>query len=154
MSIWAESTGKPERFKLVVSVYVIFGRGSELLLLRRANTGYEDGNYGLVSGHHDGSEPLRAAAAREAKEEAGVEIDPASLTFATVLHRSQDEERLDFFFEARRWQGELRNAEPEKCAELAWFPIDGLPENTIAYVREAIAHWQSGTRYCEFWRES
>ncbi|GAU81480.1 NUDIX domain-containing protein [Bosea sp. BIWAKO-01] len=154
MSLRAETASKPERFKLVVAVYVIFRRGSELLLLRRANTGYEDGNYGLVSGHHDGSEPLRAAAAREAREEAGVEIDPASLTFATVLHRSQDEERLDFFFEARSWQGELLNAEPEKCAELAWFPIDDLPENTIAYVRTAIVHWQSGTRYCEFWRET
>lgn len=150
MSTGVETVGKLERFKLIVSVYVIFRRGSELLLLRRANTGYEDGNYGLVSGHHDGSEPLRAAAAREAKEEAGVVIDPASLVFATVVHRLQDEERLDFFFEARSWQGEIRNAEPEKCAELAWFPIKSLPENTIAYVRTAIANWQSGTRYCEF----
>ena len=66
-----------DRFKLIAAVYLLFRRGDEILLLLRANTGYEDGKYGLVSGHVDGDEPLAAAAAREAREEAGVEIDPA-----------------------------------------------------------------------------
>lgn len=153
MSMPIGAAGRRERFKLIAAVYVIFRRDAEVLLLRRANTGYEDGNYGLVAGHHDGNEPLSSAAAREAREEAGVEIDPASLTLATVMHRRQGDERLDFFFEARSWSGELRNAEPEKCAELAWFPIESLPANTIPYVRTAIANCQSGTGYCELWSE-
>ncbi len=154
MSIRAEAAGKPERFKLIVSVYVIFWRGSELLLLRRANTGYEGRQ--LRSRLRTSRRQRAAASSGRARSQGGggVEIDPASLIFATVLHRSQDEERLDFFFEARSWQGELRNAEPEKCAELAWFPVDGLPENTITNVRTAIANWQPGTRYCEFWQET
>ena len=53
-----------EKFKLIPSVYLLFRNGDKILLLRRANTGYEDGNYGLVSGHVDGNEPMTVAAAR------------------------------------------------------------------------------------------
>jgi 8-oxo-dGTP pyrophosphatase MutT (NUDIX family) len=141
-----------DRFKLIAAVYLLFRRGDEILLLLRANTGYEDGKYGLVSGHVDGDEPLAAAAAREAREEAGVEIDPADLALRTVMHRRQDDERVEFFFEPSRWRGEIRNMEPDKCAALSWFPIQNLPENTIPYVREAIARSSQGVPYCEFWK--
>jgi 8-oxo-dGTP pyrophosphatase MutT (NUDIX family) len=141
-----------DRFKVIAAVYLLFRRGDEILLLLRANTGYEDGKYGLVSGHVDGDEPLAAAAAREAREEAGVEIDPADLALRTVMHRRQDDERVEFFFEPSRWRGEIRNMEPDKCAALSWFPIQNLPENTIPYVREAIARSSQGVPYFEFWK--
>jgi 8-oxo-dGTP pyrophosphatase MutT (NUDIX family) len=143
-----------ERFKLIAAVYLLFRRGDEILLLLRANTGYEDGNYGLVSGHVDGDEPLAVAAAREAREEAGVEIDPADLALRTVMHRRQDDERVEFFFEPSRWRGEVRNMEPDKCAALSWFPIAELPDNTIPYIREAIARYRESLPYSAFWKPS
>jgi 8-oxo-dGTP diphosphatase len=143
-----------QRFKLIAAVYLLFRRGEDILLLLRANTGYEDGAYGLVSGHVDGEEPLAVAAAREAREEAGVEIDPADLALRTVMHRRQDDERIEFFFEPTRWRGEIRNMEPDKCAALNWFPITSLPDNTIPYVREAIERSRQGVPYCEFWKPS
>jgi 8-oxo-dGTP diphosphatase len=143
-----------ERFKLIAAVYLLFRRDDEILLLLRANTGYEDGNYGLVSGHVDGDEPLAQAAAREAREEAGVEIDPADLTLRTVMHRRQDDERVEFFFEPSRWRGEIRNMEPDKCAALSWFPIGALPDNTIPYIREAIARYREAVPYSAFWKPS
>jgi 8-oxo-dGTP pyrophosphatase MutT (NUDIX family) len=143
-----------QRFKLIAAVYLLFRRGDEILLLLRANTGYEDGNYGLVSGHVDGDEPLAVAAAREAREEAGVEIDRTDLILRTVMHRRQDDERVEFFFEPSRWRGEIHNMEPDKCAALTWFPLDGLPANTIPYVREAIARSVDGVPYSEFWKPS
>ena len=45
-----------KRFKLILSVYLILVKDGKTLLLRRTNTGYEDGNYGLVAGHVDGNE--------------------------------------------------------------------------------------------------
>ncbi len=77
------------RFKLITSVYLFFIKENKILLLRRANTGYEDGNYGLVAGHADGEETLKTTAVREAKEESGVEIDPKNLELKHVMHRRQ-----------------------------------------------------------------
>ena len=54
-----------ERFKLIASVYAFFIEDKEILLLRRFQTGYEDGKYGLVAGHVDGGESMRNAMARE-----------------------------------------------------------------------------------------
>ena len=62
------TTSKSNRFKLIASVYVLFVKDGKILMLRRANTGYEDGNYSLVAGHADGNEALTAATAREAQD--------------------------------------------------------------------------------------
>jgi len=142
-----------QRFKLIASVYLLFVRNDKILLLRRLNTGYEDGNYGLVSGHVDGNESLTAAAAREAKEESGVTIDPRELRLKVVMHRIGNDERIDFFFEPQTWESEPKNMEPEKCDDLSWFPINTLPSNTIPYIREAIRCYQEALTYSEFgWR--
>ena len=140
-----------DRFKIIAEVYLLFRRGDEILLSRRANTGYRDGDYGLVSGHVDGGEPLAVAASREALEEAGVRIDPSDLTLRTVMHRRREDERIGFFFEPARWSGEIVNAEPHKCDDLGWFALDALPANTIGYVREALRCAAAGVPYAAYW---
>jgi 8-oxo-dGTP diphosphatase len=140
------------RFKLILSVYTILVKDDKVLLLRRANTGYEDGNYGLPSGHADGAEAGREAAARETKEEVGVDIVPHDMKFVHAMHRLQDDERVDFFFAADKWQGEPKNMEPEKCDNISWFPLNGLPENTIPYIREVLEAYRQGIYYSEFWK--
>ena len=139
-----------ERFKLIATVHLFFRRGEEILLLRRANTGYEDGKYGLVAGHVDGNESLTQAMIREAKEESGVDVAAEDLVFKMVMHRRQSDERIDFFFEAKRWSGEISNAEPRKCDDLSWFPLDQLPKNIIPYIREAVQSYRDGVFYSEF----
>lgn len=138
------------RFKLILSVYLILVKDGKVLLLRRANTGYEDGKYGLPSGHADGGESGRSAIVREAEEEAGVNIEPADLSFAHCMHRIQNDERVDFFYTAEKWQGGPRNMEPEKCDDLSWFPLDSLPDNIIPYIRQALECYQQGIAYSEF----
>jgi 8-oxo-dGTP pyrophosphatase MutT (NUDIX family) len=96
----------PERFKMVVAVYIMFVRDDEILVSRRFHTGYEDGNYSFVAGHLDGGESAVQAAIREAKEEAGVELRPEDLKLALTMHRLTDREQVDFFFEAKHWIGE------------------------------------------------
>jgi ADP-ribose pyrophosphatase YjhB (NUDIX family) len=138
-----------ERFRPFAAVYLFFVRDGKILLLRRANTGHEDGNYSLVAGHIDGNESLRAAAAREAKEEAGVDINVDDLELKLVTHSLGDREYVNFYFEAKTWEGEPTNMEPEKCDDLSWFPLDELPSNTVPYVREAIHCYREGVRYLE-----
>lgn len=144
----------PRRFQAIVAVHLFLLRGGEVLLLRRHNTGYEDGNYSVIAGHLDGDEPATLALAREAMEEAGTAIAPADLRFAHVMHRKEAgaaDERIDVFFAATTWQGEPTVREPEKCSELRWVSLNALPENVVPYVRAAINHYLHNQPYAEFW---
>jgi 8-oxo-dGTP diphosphatase len=136
--------------KFPVTVHMFFLRRNQILLIRRFQTGYMDGHYSVPAGHLDGNEPVRRAAVREAKEEIGVQIDPGDIDFAGVFHRSEGDERVDFFVLVRRWSGEPFNAEPEKCDELRWTEVNDLPEDTIPYIRRAIENFQTGVLFEEF----
>ncbi len=138
------------RFTLIPEAHLLLMRDERILLLRRQNTGYEDGNYSVVAGHVDGNETARQAMAREALEEAGLAIDPRALRLCHVMHRRSTAERVSFFFTADAWQGEAHNREPHKCSELAWFALHALPPNVIGYVRHAISCSLRGEVYSEF----
>lgn len=134
------------RFKLISAVHLFLLRDDQILLLRRFNTGYEDGNYSVVAGHLDGGEPVKTAMIREAREEVGIELSEETLEVVQVMHRLTDHERIDFFLQATQWRGDIQNLEPHKCDDLAWYPLNHLPLNTIPYIRRAInnyhqKHW-------------
>lgn len=68
-----------KRAALPVVAHTFLLRSGAVLLVKRCDTGFEDGNYGPVGGHLDGGESIRQAAIRECREEIGVEIDPGAL---------------------------------------------------------------------------
>lgn len=142
-----------ERHRVVPAVYLIFRKGNQILMLKRANTGYMDSFYSLPSGHLDGGESAAMAATREAKEEVGVTIDLADLQLVNTLHRKAEEgdhERIDLIFEVKKWHGTPKNAEPHKCSEIKWFAADNLPENTIPAVRFGLEIVAQGKPYADF----
>lgn len=138
------------RAKFPVTVHLLFFREDQVLLLRRFNTGYADGLYSVPAGHLDGGETVIAAARREAQEETGLHIQPEDILFSSVMHRMDGEERVDFFVQIRDWQGEPANTEPDKCDDLRWVPREGLPDNTIPYVKKAIQNHRNGLKFDEF----
>jgi 8-oxo-dGTP diphosphatase len=133
-----------------VTVHLFFLRGSEVLLLRRFNTGFRDGEYSVPAGHLDGGETVLAAGIREAREEVGVQIEENDVVFSSVMHRLEGDERIDFFVHVKNWQGEPFNAEPHKCDQLCWLNTDELPENIIPYVSRALANHLKGVPFEEF----
>jgi ADP-ribose pyrophosphatase YjhB (NUDIX family) len=142
-----------DRFSVVPAVYVIFRDEDKMLLLQRSNTGYRDGEYSLPAGHLDGGEPAVIAAVREAKEEAGVDIDPADLELVYTQHRVAEEgdhERINLFFEAKRWEGKPHNAEPHKCSELRWEHLDTMPGNLVPEVQNLLQGLAEGRSYGHF----
>ncbi|MDP3795196.1 MAG: NUDIX domain-containing protein [bacterium] len=140
-----------ERFTLVPEVFLILVRGGEILLARRFQTGYEDGNYYMVAGHVEGRETMREAAAREAKEEAGIIIDPACLEHKLTMHRwCGNHERIGCYFLAPTWAGEAQNREPDKCDDMRWFPLTQLPSNTTPHIRVAVDCYVNGISYVDF----
>lgn len=123
---------------LLISLRSSFGildRDEQVLLARREGTGYADGQWNLPSGKLEADEYMVAAIIREAREEIDVELDRDDLEMVTTVHyrNPEGQARVGFFFRARRWRGEPRNAEPHKCSQIAWFPKDSLPENTVPY---------------------
>lgn len=116
-----ERAPQKERFKLVGAVHLLLIKDGDILLLRRFNTGYRDGEYSVIAGHLDGGEQARTVMSREATEEAGIEISPEDLTLVHLMHRQSAEERIDFFFASENWQGTPQIMEPDKCNVLKWF---------------------------------
>jgi 8-oxo-dGTP diphosphatase len=141
---------KKERLKIIPGIYLVLFKENEVLLLRRYNTGYEDGNYSLVGGHLDDNESYRDAIIREAKEEAGIDLKSEDIEALHVLHRNQEGNRIDIFFTGSKWIGEPKTMEPEKCDDVSWFPIDDLPTNIIPFIKQALEKIQEKTVYSDF----
>jgi 8-oxo-dGTP pyrophosphatase MutT (NUDIX family) len=145
---------KREYFKLIVAVYLVLRKEDGVLLSKRANTGYQDGKFSMIAGHIDGDELATNAMAREASEEAGIKIDPAKLKLVHIAHRlsrgQSGQERMDLFFELREWEGDIKNLEPHKCAELTWFSLDKLPKNIIPFVGLVLNDIKQNVTYSEY----
>lgn len=139
-----------ERFTLRAAAYLLLIKNGEVLLLRRHNTGWHDGEYTLPAGHIDGGETIRSELCREAIEEVGCTVSPDDLRFAHVMHQRDNNEYIDFYFVAQNWQGEPTNCEPEKCSEVQWFAINNLPVNILPNVKQALNAYAAGRAYSEF----
>ncbi len=138
------------RSPLLVAVHLFFLKADQILLLRRFNTGYEDGNYSVVAGHVDAGETVTQAAVREALEEAGVTLQPEHLQVVHVMNRKSNDERVDFFVTVKSWSGEIQNRGLDKCDDLAWFPLAELPANMIDRARVAVRNFAAGGRFSTY----
>lgn len=150
------SQKEAKRFKLKVGVFLFLIHRNHILLLRRYQTGIDDGQYAVPMGAIEGAETLTAAAIREAREEANVIIKPENLKMCHLMHRFHKMpqgisfEQLDIFFQTKDYEGEIKNLEPHKCDELKFYPLNNLPQNTIPFVRHAIRCMQNNESYSEF----
>lgn len=145
-----------KRFKVVPASYLILIKDEQILLSRRFSTSFQDGKYSLVSGHLNGNETFRECMKREAKEEASLDLNENDMEIVHVMHRKEIfnpigiRERVDIFIRAKKWQGRIKNMEPDRCDDLRWFALRDLPENTIPYIRHAIECIQKNIFYSEF----
>lgn len=147
-----------EKFKIIPTVYLILMKDNKILLSRRYNTGFHDGEYSFPAGHLTENETLIQAIIREAKEEIGIKVNPEDLKLIHVIHRKKEkdreEDRINFFFIAKKWAGAPKIMEPYKCDDLDWFPFNKLPKNIIPYIRQTIESFKNNVFYSEFgWKE-
>ncbi len=142
---------KKEQFKIYIAAYLVLERDGKILLLRRANTGYQDGNYSLVAGHLDWNETAKECIIREAKEEANIVLHPENLDVAHVMHRfAPDREYIDVYITSSKWENKIKNMEPEKCSELNWFPTNDLPNNVLSEIKFALDSIKKRIFYGDF----
>lgn len=134
----------------ILSSYLVLIENNKILLLRRFNTGYEDGNYSMVAGKVDTGENFTQCIIREAREEAGILLAPKNLSVAHIMHRNSVlKESVDTFFITEKWKGNIVNKEPNKCDDLSWFNLNDLPKNIIRYIEQAINNIKSKIFYSE-----
>jgi len=111
------------------------------LMARRYNTGYQDGNYNVPSGHIEHDELPVAAVIREAAEEIGITLLAEHVQLVHSMYRQRHDatgSRVDYFFVATKWDGEPINAEPHKCDDICWMLPQDFPPNMTPHVRHAI----------------
>ena len=102
-------------------------RGGEVLLVRRS----DNGEWAPVTGIVDPGEEPAACAAREAREETGLEIRVDRLVSTSVMrdvvHANGDRAAyLDLAFACTWLSGEAEPCDDE-CSEVGWFRGDSLP---------------------------
>ncbi len=144
-----------ERYKIIPEVFLLLIQEDKILLSRRFQTGYEDGNYGLPAGHGDYGETMREGTAREALEEIGITINPEDLEFVLTQHRwcldpENHHARVGFYFTPKKFSGIPQNTEPDKCDDLQFFSFGSLPPNMVSHVRAVIEAYKVGDKYNEF----
>ena len=138
-----------KRLTIIPAVYLVLTKNRKILLARRHNTGFRDGDYSLPAGHVEENETLKRAMIREAKEEIGIQIKTKDLTLIHILHR-KDENRIDFFFKTKKWKNTPKIMEPNKCNGLNWFNINNTPKTTIPQVKQAIKKITKKEPYSEY----
>ena len=134
------------RSSFVIVVHtLVFNAAGELLLLRRAGTCFMDCHYALPGGHRQTGEEIVAAAVRECREEALVDV--ADIKPVVVMPYDGG---VDFIFEATRWSGTPGIGEPDKCDDLLFAPTGALPSPTVAFVEAALECRAQGVWFREF----
>jgi len=111
-----------------------------VLLVKRSNPPFA-GLWTLPAGFVDAGEDPAAAAARECKEETGLQVEIERLL--ELRYGREHTRGADFilFYLARLRGGDLAAA--DDAAEAAWFPLTALPPLAFQSTRAVLQAWQS-----------
>ncbi|MGI5828266.1 MAG: NUDIX hydrolase [Patescibacteria group bacterium] len=139
-----------KRHPVLLAVYLVLFKNRKVLLLRRFNTGYEDGNYSLIAGHVEKNETVSGATICETAEETGIIVNPKDLKFLHVMNRLSETERIDCFFGTKKWQGEPINNKTAFCIDMQWCEVNSLPSGTIPNIKAALKFISNNTYFSEF----
>ncbi len=135
----------PQRCTL--DVFLLLTRHDDVLLALRQGNGFADGMWNLPSGKAENAETAIAAIIREAHEELGIRLTERQISYAATVHcrNSDTDTRIGLFFQAAA-NGTLPdvpyNAEPHKCAKIAWYPMTMLPSTTMPYSALGVSLYQ------------
>ena len=105
---------------------LLMNNEEEVVLLRRFNTGYQDGKYEFPSGHIEEGEALTVAVVREAFEEICVTVEVSNLEFVGCVDNHVSGKHVNFLFKTNKFIGIPKIMEIEECDDLCWRKITDL----------------------------
>ena len=125
-----------------VGAIIVDGQG-RLFLARRGNKAKnERGLWEFPGGSVELGETLAEALRREIQEEFGIEIVVGEL-LDVVDHILKEEGQhwVSPTYICNIVSGEPHIREPEKCAEIGWFPSDKIPKELTQISRQNLTHY-------------
>lgn len=137
-------------YKQYSAVYMIVERESKYYFLKRRNSGYMDGYFGLPAGKIDANEDAISAAIRELKEEIGINAKNEDMELCHVMHRQEfpdmpDNTWIDIFFRVKNWYGEPKNMEPHKAFEGKWLDYRSHKDLIVPAVLHVLEKLETGS---------
>ncbi len=121
-----------------LAVAVLIARDGRLLLGKRGPGAREPGKWSFPAGFVERGEPVERAAAREAREETGLDVVVGNLV---GLYSSEGETVVLAVYEASSAAGEPRAG--DDLVEVGWFAISQLPELAFPRDRRILDEWLS-----------
>jgi 8-oxo-dGTP diphosphatase len=121
-----------------LAVCVLIERGGQLLLGRRGPATREPGKWSFPAGFVDRGERVEDAAAREAREETGLDVRIEGLL---GLYSAAGEPVVLAAYAATEIGGAL--SADDDLTELAFFALDELPPPAFPHDRQIVADWRA-----------
>ena len=133
-----------------VVVHALICRDAQVLVLRRAKTGFMDGFYCLPGGHQRKGETVEAALRRECEEETGIvagDVEPVCV----MPYRSGAHQGFNFVFAVQTWRGEPRVAEPDLFSQALWVSPAKLPQPAAPWLEDVFRARAEGRWFQELY---
>lgn len=133
-------------------LYTRPGADSVELLVGLRQGGFAAGQWDTPSGKLEPGETLEQGMAREAFEETRLRLPADQLRMVAVAHWHPPDgiPRVGMFFHLEAdpaRHGDPVIAEPAKCRDLRWAPLDALPTPLLRYTEIGIGLYRSGQVY-------
>ncbi|MGW6202312.1 NUDIX hydrolase [Streptomyces sp. NPDC055089] len=126
-------------------------QGRILLGRRHPRSAFGPNEWHYLAGHCEREAAVNCLV-REAREEAGLVVEPDDVELVHVVHHVDSPEapaRIGLVFRARTWSGTPQILEPDRCVEWRWFSPDDLPAAVVPYARMAIDGTLAGRAYTQ-----
>jgi 8-oxo-dGTP diphosphatase len=121
-----------------LAVAVLIARDGRILLGKRGPGTREPGKWSFPAGFVERGERVEVAAAREAREETGLQVEIGTLV---GLYSSDGDPVVLAVYSSRVIAGEPCAA--DDLTELGWFPFSDLPELAFPRDRQILDAWRS-----------
>lgn len=116
--------------QLIGAAVIIFNATQRAVLLGKRKNSYFAGTYGLPGGRVEPNESLIDGAARELREETGLEAQKL-VYIGTVREKQGSVSFIHFIFSCDQYSGQLQLMEPDKCEGWEWVSVDALPDDVL-----------------------
>ena len=127
---------------------IIVNKDGNILVGRRKNSHAR--KFSIPGGHLEMGETFEQGAIREIKEETNLDIsDPRVIAVTNNLETFKQEGKhyISVILLVRKYSGELKNMEPEKCEGWNWVDPKRLPQPHFDASESAVACYLKGSIY-------